>query len=327
MSIFSKIFKSPEPKDLVVHQPQVPAMTIDKVVSYLDAMGLSSQLTPEEKELFITIAVDCNLNPFKREVYCIPYTNWKNKRSLSIVTGYEVYLKRAETSEQLDGWNVEFEGEVPKLTAIITIKRKDRSEPLVHSVDYSEYVQMNNKGVPNKFWKEKPKTMLRKVAISQGFRLAFPVELGGMPYTSDELPEEMTGKGQRNVTPPPPEKKREKSVAKKSKAVDVVVETKEAVAEIELQDSPELENARKEARKAFDALAPLMDAGGKRAYADLMKEAVNSVEGLEDAKKLMVAEKKLREQRAASKAEKAPEDIVQEVMGESELEQKDLDIY
>jgi hypothetical protein len=30
--------------------------------------------------------------------------------------------------------------------------------------------------------------MIKKVAISQAFRLCFPVEIGGMPYTADEMP-------------------------------------------------------------------------------------------------------------------------------------------
>ena len=31
--------------------------------------------------------------------------------------------------------------------------------------------------------------MIKKVAIAQGFRLAFPDELAGMPYTADEIDE------------------------------------------------------------------------------------------------------------------------------------------
>ena len=41
-------------------------------------------------------------------------------------------------------------------------------------------------------WSEKPRTMLKKVCIAQAFRLCFPVELGGMPYTADELPPHMS---------------------------------------------------------------------------------------------------------------------------------------
>jgi uncharacterized protein YyaL (SSP411 family) len=34
--------------------------------------------------------------------------------------------------------------------------------------------------------------MIKKVAISQGFRLCFSDELGGMPYTKEEMPEQTT---------------------------------------------------------------------------------------------------------------------------------------
>jgi len=43
--------------------------------------------------------------------------------------------------------------------------------------------------------------------MAQGFRLAFPDEMGGMPYTADELPDEMTV--MRNVTES--EEKKEKN--------------------------------------------------------------------------------------------------------------------
>jgi phage recombination protein Bet len=165
-----------------------------EIVSYLDAFGLATKLNDKEKVQFVNIAKAYNLNPFKREIYCVKY---KEGDPMTIITGYESYLKRAERQGSLDGWGVTFEGEVPNLTATITIHRKDRKVPLVHKVWYSEYVQTKaeyvngqatGKKTPNAFW-QKAHTMLSKVAIAQGFRLAFPDELGGMPYTADELPE------------------------------------------------------------------------------------------------------------------------------------------
>jgi len=38
-----------------------------------------------------------------------------------------------------------------------------------------------------------PTFMLKKVAIAQGFRLAFPDDLGGMPYIPEELPNDKGG--------------------------------------------------------------------------------------------------------------------------------------
>lgn len=175
-------------------EKQLEVITEKKIVSYLDTFNLSSSLTVEEKKQFIQISVAYNLNPFKREVYCIPYMinqknpstgKWEKVRKLSIITGYEVYIKRAERLGVLDGWNIKIEKADSDIKAIITIYRKDWKEPFVHDVLLSEYKE------EKKMWKEKPVTMIKKVAIAQGFRMCFPDELGGMPYTSDEMPDNM----------------------------------------------------------------------------------------------------------------------------------------
>lgn len=154
-----------------------------QLIGYLDTMGLAQKLTDKEKTQFLEISKAFGLNPFKREIYCSKYGE-----TMSIITGYEVYIKRAERSGQLDGWQVITEGKVEdnSLKAIITIYRKDRKIPFIHEVYYSEYVQKTNAGPVNKFWM-KAFTMTKKVAIAQGFRLCFSDELGGMPYTSDEM--------------------------------------------------------------------------------------------------------------------------------------------
>jgi len=180
-------------------------ITEEKIISYLDVMGIGSGLTPAEKTQFIEIATAFQLNPFKREIYCIPFIKnvkgengqWTKERALSIITGYEVYLKRAERTEELDGWSIETQGKISagSLKAIATIHRKDWTHPFIHTVYFREYNQ------DNKMWKSKPVTMLKKVAIAQAFRMAFPDEFSGMPYTSDEVSEEMGGGEFRDVTP------------------------------------------------------------------------------------------------------------------------------
>jgi phage recombination protein Bet len=162
---------------------KIEPVTAKELTSYLDVMGLSAQLTDKEKVQFLEISQAFGLNPFKREIYCSKYNN-----QTSIIVGYETYIKRAERSGQLDGWQVVTEGKVEdeSLKAIITIHRKDRKIPFIHEVYYSEYVQKTRDGVVTKFW-QKAFTMTKKVAIAQGFRLCFSDELGGMPYTADEL--------------------------------------------------------------------------------------------------------------------------------------------
>lgn len=162
-------------------------VTDEVIISYMDAMGMASNLDDNEKKQFIQIATLYNLNPFKKEIYCIPY-GYGDKRKLSIITGYEVYLKRAERVGVLNGWNVTVYGSPNdgSLKAVVTIYRKDWQYPFIHECYFTEYVQSSP------LWKSKPLTMLKKVCIAQAFRMAFPDEFGGMPYTSDELPPEMT---------------------------------------------------------------------------------------------------------------------------------------
>lgn len=157
-------------------------ITADDVKKFFDK---ENKCSSTEVALFIKICQMNNLNPFKREVHLVKY----GSNPMSIVTGYEVYLKRAEDSKNWGGFKCWTEGSVAKddLKACIEIYRKDWDKPLYHEVHYSEYVGRKSDGSITKFWREKPITMLKKVAISQGFRFAFPEDLGGLPYTSDEM--------------------------------------------------------------------------------------------------------------------------------------------
>lgn len=139
--------------------------------------------TDQEIAYFLEIAKLNKLNPFKREIYLVKYPG----SPANTLTGYEVYLKRAERTGNLNGFKVWTEGEGDRLVAKIEIQRKDWDQPFCHQVEYVEYVGRKKDGTPTRFWKEKPKTMIKKVVMSQGFRLAFPDELGGMPYTRDEI--------------------------------------------------------------------------------------------------------------------------------------------
>lgn len=170
------------------------SVTIEKVREYLDAMGLTQSLTKAEAKQFIEIASAYGLNPFKREIYASKFGN-----NFSIIVGFETYLKRAERSGKLAGWSVTTSGKInwsnireSDMVATITIHRKDWTHPFVHSVYFAEYVQIKHDGTPNKFWKEKGVTMIKKVAMAQGFRLCFSDENGGMPYTSEEIAGEQT---------------------------------------------------------------------------------------------------------------------------------------
>jgi phage recombination protein Bet len=143
---------------------------------------ICANATDNEIGLFLEIAKAYELNPFKREVYLVKYGSYP----ASTIVGYETYLKRAERTGKLDGWDVEIDGEPPEASATITIHRKDRSHAIKWTAYYEDAVQRTKDGGVTSMWR-KWKFMLRKVAIAQGMRLAFPDELGGLPYTEEEL--------------------------------------------------------------------------------------------------------------------------------------------
>jgi phage recombination protein Bet len=168
-------------------QPQ--SIDKEKIKEWLQATGKIKELTKDEASQFIEISQGFGLNPFKREIYVAVFNkNDPSKRQLSIVIGYEVYLKRAERIRALDGWKCWTEGSGQDMKAIIQIYRKDRQYPFQWEVPYKEAVQLKMGGGPNYFWSKMPSLMLKKVCISQGFRLCFPDDLGGIPYTDAEMP-------------------------------------------------------------------------------------------------------------------------------------------
>lgn len=71
------------------------------------------------------------------------------------------------------------------MKAVIEIHRKDFTGPFRHEVYLAEYKQ------DTQIWRTKPVTMIKKVAVAQGFRLAFPTEFGSMPYIQEEYDPEM----------------------------------------------------------------------------------------------------------------------------------------
>ena len=189
------------------------APTESDLEAYLDqkAPGLST----EQREEFKRTARNFGLDPWKREIYAVTYPGKGGAgRQLSVVIGYEVFLKRANEFPQYDNYELEWRGSfarkverrqlpskfggqpyvkevatlVPKdgdVECVIHVYRKDRSHAVTTSVCWSEFAQ------ENAMWGGKPRIMLEKVAIARGHRLAFPNEFGGMPYISEELPDYM----------------------------------------------------------------------------------------------------------------------------------------
>lgn len=170
-------------------------LDVNTVKNYL--VKGNGSVTDQEVVLFIKLCEAQKLNPFVTgEVYLIKF----GSQPAQMVIGYDAYKRRAEenphhlytesgitvirgstgeivqkpgaclypTEKLIGGWC-----KVHKLKGskeVVTFKE----------VTFDEY----NKG--NAIWKEKPCTMIEKVAISQCLREAYPKDFEGL-YTAEEL--------------------------------------------------------------------------------------------------------------------------------------------
>ena len=159
-----------------------------KATEWLQNMG--TKLPPQQTAQFLELCQAYKLNPFKREIYAVGYGN-----KFNIIVGYEVYIKRAERLQKLDGWKCITNENNTK--ARITIYRKDWKYPFEHEVLMEEVKQSSP------IWQKMPIFMMKKVCIEQGFRLCFPDEMGGMPYGEEEVPydEDKVIASEKNITP------------------------------------------------------------------------------------------------------------------------------
>ena len=171
-------------------EPTVPVeVQRQTVLDFLTAFGLASQLTEPEKLQFIEIAQAFKLNPFKREIHVAVYGEGEYRR-LSIITGYEVIFEARRTYRQAR----RLEGLGRRRRRRHEGPRRDPPQGLGRALQSTRSIgarpsRRRRTARLTSFWTKQPKFQLKKVAISQGFRLAFPDELGGLPYDASELPD------------------------------------------------------------------------------------------------------------------------------------------
>ncbi len=60
------------------------------------------------------------------------------------------------------------------------VYQKDWDNPVIAEVNFDEYIGTKKDGTPNTNWKNRPVTMITKVAKAQALKEAFIEELSGM---------------------------------------------------------------------------------------------------------------------------------------------------
>lgn len=173
-------------------------------ISAKDVYGMlasgSIKPTYEETMLFIHTCKDLGLNPFLKDAYLMKYSE---RQGATIVVGKNAFMKRAESHNMYRGFQAglivetesgaieQIEGSfVSKSTKVLggwcKVYREDRENPFLVQVDINEYIGRKSNGEVNQQWATKQNTMIRKVAIVQCLREAFPQELSAM-YVEEEF--------------------------------------------------------------------------------------------------------------------------------------------
>lgn len=180
-----------------------------------DVNGFQVQLTPQivrdylvsgDKErvdmkeivMFINLCKFSGLNPWLKEAYCIKYGN----EPATMVVAKEALQKRAEKNPAYDGHVsgiivIDGNGEIQYrvggfrlpdeeiVGGYAEVWRKDRNHSYRVEVSFDEYAGRKKDGTLNNQWAKKPATMIKKVALAQALREAFPTDMNGL-YSAEE---------------------------------------------------------------------------------------------------------------------------------------------
>lgn len=168
------------------------SLSADTVKKYL--VNGNGNVTDQEVTMFLNLCKYQKLNPFLREAYLIKF----GTSPATIVTGKEVFTKRASKLKDCKGWQagitiVNKKGEIERREGGLLLKdeelvggwckvfREGWEVPMLSEVSFYEY----NKGQSS--WKTMPAVMIRKVAIVSALREAFPEDFQGL-YSQEEMP-------------------------------------------------------------------------------------------------------------------------------------------
>ncbi len=130
--------------------------------------------TDSEFKLFIEMSLALGLNPLKREIWLVKYGD----NPAQIFVGRDGLLTIAHRSGQFDGMHAGTRKDGDELVGWCRVYRRDMTHPFEVEVYEKEYTTGRN------LWKDKPRTMIQKVAEAQCLRRAFSIS--GV-YTPEEV--------------------------------------------------------------------------------------------------------------------------------------------
>ena len=173
-------------------------LSVATVKQYLVSGG--GNVSNQEVMMFMKLCQGQKLNPFTREAYLVKYGN----QSASIVVGKDAFTRRAEANPNYKGvksgvivvnLNKQIEnregtfylkGREELVGGWARVSFKDNKDEVFNTVSLDEYIGRKKDGSIQSMWATKPATMIRKVALVQALRDAFPNSLSHM-YVAEEV--------------------------------------------------------------------------------------------------------------------------------------------
>lgn len=151
----------------------------------------NGKVSDQELVMFMNLCKFQKLNPFLNEAYLIKF----GSSPAQIITSKEAFMKRAENHPKYEGFEagiiVERDGELVEIEGAVMLSadvliggwakiyRSDRKSPVTSKISLKEF------GKGQATWKDMPMNMIRKSAIVNAQREAFPESLGAL-YTEDD---------------------------------------------------------------------------------------------------------------------------------------------
>lgn len=158
-----------------------------RIKSLLDVSGFVG-LSVSEVRYFAGLCKELNLNPFKKEIYAVPFKKADGSRSVQAIVGYETYLNRAYSSPRFYRYEKSFSGEGINLS--IHLKVFDIANNLMWEgeANIKEFAKMDmTKSKLYGMWAQIPKLMLEKCMVVRATRFVVPSVVGDLPYTNEEM--------------------------------------------------------------------------------------------------------------------------------------------
>jgi len=247
----------------------------------------NGRITDSEAMMFISLCRYQHLNPFLNEAYLVKFGNSPAQQIVS----KEAFMKRAEQNPHFKGMQagcivvrnnevIETKGAfvLPKDELVggwATVKRDDRDLPITVQISFSEF----SKGQST--WKSMPANMIRKTAIVNCLREAFPNDLGAM-YTEEDAQTQVSTNSPANDQKKPEPKQNVADLVNYTEPTKNPAKAKKTVKDITPTESKETSSTKATQSTEKQPKDKMSEEEAKRAYEDIKNGGIDDIEAEPD---------------------------------------------